>query len=96
MRKLDNIIEDYNKYNFINIDVQGYELEVFKGSTEILKNIDYIMSEINRDEVYINCTRIEDLKSFLSEYGFVLVEEDWAGNTWGDGFFIKKELLNEK
>lgn len=93
MRKLDNIIEDYNKYNFINIDVQGYELEVFKGSTEILKNIDYIISEINRDELYINCTKIEDLKSFLSEYDFVLVEEDWVGNTWGDGFFIKKELL---
>lgn len=90
---LDDVIEDYSKYNFINIDVQGYELEVFKGSMKILNNIDYIISEINRDEVYNNCTKVEELKLFLSDYGFILVEEDWMGGTWGDGFFIKKNKI---
>lgn len=89
MDKLDNLDIDKTNYNFINIDVQGYELEVFKGSTETLNGIDYIMSEINRDEVYENCAQIDELKEFLSPYGFQLVEEDWAGRQWGDGFFIK-------
>jgi FkbM family methyltransferase len=89
MKRLDDIEIDIEKFNFINIDVQGYELEVFKGSEETLKNIDYIMSEINRDEVYENCTKINELIDFLKPYGFKLVEEDWAGYTWGDGLFIK-------
>lgn len=88
MKKLDSL-NISNEYNFINIDVQGYELEVFKGGVETLKNIDFIMSEINRDEVYENCARIEQLVKFLEPYGFKLVEEFWAGGTWGDGFFIK-------
>jgi len=96
VKRLDDVIEDYSKYNFINIDVQGYELEVFKGSKKILNNIDYIISEINRDELYKNCTKIEELKTFLSEYNFILVEEDWMGGTWGDGLFIKEYLLNEE
>jgi FkbM family methyltransferase len=91
MVRIDDMGLDFSDYNFINIDVQGYELEVFKGAEKTLNNIDYIMSEINRDEVYENCARIEDLINFLSPYGFKLVETDWAGNSWGDGLFIKEK-----
>lgn len=90
MVRLDDFLSDINKYNFINIDVQGYELEVFKGSSKSLKNIDYILSEINRGEVYKNCAKIEQLVEFLNPYGFELVEQTWDGITWGDGFFVKK------
>lgn len=91
MARLDDLNMDLSNYNFINIDVQGYELEVFKGAEKTLENIDYIMSEINRDEVYENCAKIEEMKKFLSKYGFTLVEEYWAGGTWGDGLFIKNK-----
>ena len=89
MVKLDDYIENNNEYNFINADVQGYELEVLKGASTLLQNIDYIMLEINRAEVYENCPMVEEIVSFLSNYGFKLVEEDWMGGIWGDGFFIK-------
>ena len=88
--KLDTFIEERASYNMINIDVQGYELEVFKGGSEFLKHIDYVMTEVNRDEVYKGCPRIEELDKFLGEYGFVRVETDWSGITWGDAFYIKK------
>jgi len=90
MKRLDDIFESLDKiYNFINIDVQGYELEVFKGAKKTLEKIDYIITEINRDEVYKNCAKIDELCEFLSEFGFVLVEQIWNGGTWGDGLFIK-------
>lgn len=54
--KLDNIEFDRNNFNMINIDVQGYELEVFKGGKDTLNNIDIIYTEVNRDEVaYTPC-----------------------------------------
>lgn len=93
MYRLDDLKIDLENINFINIDVQGYELEVFKGAEKTLKNIDYIMSEINRDNVYENCVRVEELKDYLSKFEFKLVEEYWAGGTWGDGLFIKNNLL---
>jgi len=90
IKKLDSYNIDKNLFNMINIDVQGYELEVFKGGEKILHDIDYIMAEINRDEVYKNCAKIGELNDFLFKYGFELVEQNWAGGTWGDGFYIKK------
>lgn len=89
MIKLDDFNFDRYLYNFINIDVQGYELEVFKGGEKTLKFIDYIYSEVNRDEVYENCTKIEELDEFLKRYDFTRVETDWAGHTWGDALYIK-------
>jgi FkbM family methyltransferase len=94
MKRLDDVIDNSNsEYNFINIDVQGYELEVFKGSTKTLENIDYIIAEINRDEVYKNCAKVNELCEFLGQYGFDLVEENWVDygkGDWGDGLFVKK------
>lgn len=89
--RLDNIEFDRESFNFINIDVQGYELEVFKGASETLKSVDYIMTELNIEELYEGCARYKEVELFLSGYGFKIVETNWAGFTWGDGFFIKQK-----
>ncbi len=86
---LDESLSDVETIGLIKIDVQGYELEVFKGARNSLKYIDYIISEINRDELYENCARVEELVKFLNPYGFKLVEQAWVGGNWGDGLFIK-------
>jgi FkbM family methyltransferase len=93
MRTLDSF--NFSGYNFLNIDVQGYELEVLKGSSETLKNVDYIICEINKETPlkkmdYIGASNVNDVISFLNQFGFKLVEENWAGVSWGDGLFIKK------
>jgi FkbM family methyltransferase len=89
MFKLDDLDINIADYNFINVDVQGYELEVFKGATKSLNSIDYIMSEVNRDEVYENCAQVEELDQYLSNYNFSRIETNWEGNIWGDAFYIK-------
>jgi FkbM family methyltransferase len=91
MVRLDNIEFNRESFNFINIDVQGYELEVFKGASETLKSVDYIMTELNIEELYEGCARFRDVELFLAGYGFKIVETNWAGFTWGDGFFIKQK-----
>jgi FkbM family methyltransferase len=90
MCRLDEIEFNRENFNFINVDVQGYELEVFKGASVFLKNVDYIITEVNNSEVYENCAKVDELDKFLSVYGFERVETRWAGGTWGDAFYIKK------
>lgn len=88
---LDNY--DIGNCNFINIDVQGYELEVFKGAKETLNKIDYVYCEVNRDQVYEDNALIEEIDEFLSKYEFERVETKWPESyfTWGDALYIKKK-----
>ena len=88
---LDNY--DIGQCNFINIDVQGYELEVFKGAKKTLEQIDYVYCEVNRDEVYEGNAFIGEIDDYLSNYGFERVETKWPASyyTWGDALYIKKK-----
>jgi FkbM family methyltransferase len=90
MKRLDSFVEETKNFNFINMDVQGYELEVLKGGMETLKHIDYVYCEVNRDELYEGNVFIEDLDKFLADYSMERVETDWAGTLWGDALYIRK------
>ena len=89
------LLDDYDSkdYNFINMDVQGYELEVLKGGTKTLEHVDYVYCEVNRDEVYENNAYVEELDEFLNGYNMQRVETSWEGEIWGDALYVRRNLL---
>lgn len=93
VERLDDIPFERGDYNLLNMDVQGFEDRVLRGSPETLKKIDYIFTEVNRCAMYENCALIEDLDKMLPE--FQRVETGWASEThgWGDALYIRKILL---
>jgi FkbM family methyltransferase len=88
MKRLDDF--SFENYNFINLDVQGYEMEVLKGAEKTLKNIDYLYCEVNRNEVYEGNAYIEEIDKYLSNYNMKRVETSWwYDGPWGDALYIK-------
>jgi FkbM family methyltransferase len=95
MFRLDDLAVETHHCNFMNIDVQGYELEVLKGAKESLSTMDFIITEVNNAEVYENCAKVADIDKFLYiNCGMVRVETNWEGGTWGDALYVKQELMN--
>ena len=82
----------YDLFDFMNIDIQGAELLMLEGATEILPHIKCIYVEVNNKEVYKGCPMVEELDDFLLNWNFVRVETSWCGDTgWGDAIYIKAE-----
>jgi FkbM family methyltransferase len=77
--------------NFLNVDTQGFDLEVLRGAKKTLKNFDSIMIEVNREELYEGCGLVDEVDDFLNKFGFKRVETYWAGHTWGDAFYLKQK-----
>jgi hypothetical protein len=95
MVRLDEFIENNKElkemeYNFLCLDVQGYELEVLKGAGKTLKQIDYILCEVNKDKVYDKCCHVNEIDDFLSTYGFERILTNWEGIIWGDALYLKQ------
>lgn len=86
-----NLLDDFYEdgYNFLNIDVQGFELEVLKGATKSLEKIDSMILEVNCDEVYEGCPLVEDLDKFLLDFGFQRIETVMQSKSWGDAIYAK-------
>jgi len=91
IKKLDDY--NYSNYNFMNMDVQGYELEVLRGGSNTLQYIDYLYCEVNRNEVYEGNAYIQELDDYLSSYSMKRVETSWWDNgDWGDALYIKEKV----
>ena len=74
VRRLDEWLDQIKSFKSIlmKIDVQGFELEVLKGSKQVLKYIDYLYIEASSVELYKNQPLIENIKDFLFKEGFFL------------------------
>lgn len=80
----------FDDLDLLNIDVQGFELNVLKGMGDMVKQFKAIYLECNKDYVYEKCALVGDIDFYLGAYGFERVETKWAPNkNWGDCLFIK-------
>ena len=89
MIRLDDFSGDTKNFNFINIDVQGYELEVLKGAEKTLENTNVVVTEILREELYQGCVMYQELEAWLNQKGFQMTNSNWVGGSYGDAIFIK-------
>ena len=95
---LKNIISKYDHipFNFMNLDIQGVELNALKGMEEQLENIDYIYTEVNRKCLYKDCALIDEIDEYVKQFNFIRVETRWTDSDWGDAFYIKENKYIKK
>jgi FkbM family methyltransferase len=89
IEKLDNIYFDRSQFNMINIDVQGFELEVLKGAKDTLEFVNIVYTEVNFEEVYKDCCRIDDIDNYLNMYRFKRILTKPTTKGWGDALYLK-------
>ena len=92
---IDTLLEEegFNVEDFqlLNMDVQGAELMVLKGSEKVLDNVKWITTEATwKDPDYIDNVMYDELKSFLESKGFVETQIIPHAENWGDVLFVKE------
>lgn len=67
---LDHFVEMYDvgEVDFIKIDIQGAELDVFKGGKKVLENVLKIVSEVEFIPIYESQPLFGDVCDFLNSY----------------------------
>ena len=74
VKRLDKLpgLNNIERPSILKLDVQGFELEVLKGSNEILNFIDYIITEVSFVEIYENQVMENKLVDFIQSKSFKL------------------------
>jgi FkbM family methyltransferase len=72
------------------LDTQGGELEILRGSTSILPEVKYIITEVNYIPQYQDECLFDEVTGFLKEHGFKLKHDRKCTTAWGDALFVRK------
>jgi len=80
---------DPSRYDFWNFDIQGAEMLALKGATGALKYAKVLYLEVNTQEVYKGCAKLEELDAFLLNMGFKRVLTDITPHGWGDALYVR-------
>ncbi|MCW8934259.1 MAG: FkbM family methyltransferase [Gammaproteobacteria bacterium] len=74
INRLDDIsVENDIQADAIKIDTQGYELEILKGSTDLLKNTKLVELEVEFNEQYKDQPLFSDIDLFMRSQGYALL-----------------------
>ncbi len=86
---LDNEFAD-NSENvlLIKLDVQGAELDVLSGGTQLLQRTKYILTEMQKHKFYENSSSYDVVDRFLQNQGFELV--DIIANYRREGLWLEE------
>jgi FkbM family methyltransferase len=80
----------YDRFNMINIDIQGAELLALEGASEIIPFLDVIYLEVNTKHLYKDCALVNEIDAFLKDtYGFDRVKTVMTKHGWGDALYLK-------
>ena len=94
--RLDQLLADggYARPYGIKIDTEGFELEVLKGCTGILPDVEFIIAELCIKRIFPGSYHVSDVVHYLGERGFelfdVLNARGWAPNHL-DCLFLRRD-----
>ena len=86
---LSRINADPAAYTFWNFDIQGAEMLALKGATNALQHARALYLEVNTEEVYKGCAKMDELDAFLGDVGFTRVITQMTPYGWGDALYVR-------
>lgn len=75
--------------DFMWLDMQGAELRALEGGKELLKTVKVIQSEVSLTARYQNGPLYKDVRKWLENHGFNVVEEALHKGHWGNVLFAR-------
>jgi FkbM family methyltransferase len=93
-----------SRIDYLKIDTQGTELEIFRGGAGILDHTSIVRTEVEFAELYENQPLFDDVASYLNSRGFRFVDfydgEKFGGpdrpkRIWSDAIFARRGLTGD-
>ncbi len=92
--RLDDVIEqqgfETEQFSLLAVDVQGFEMQVFKGAPRTLQTIGAVVAEVYNRELYAGCALLPEIDACLEAAGLERVGLRWTKHHYGDALYVRR------
>lgn len=74
------------------MDVQGAELNVLQGASNVLQKVKFIYTEVGLGGGYKGDVHVYDLIMYLKSFGFDIYFLEIGRTGWGNAFFVRRNV----
>lgn len=95
LRTLDSLIttEKLRGPELVKLDVQGFELEVFRGAASVLDNAEVLLVELSFRRLYAGQPLAHEVIAFLAQHGFRIVDVCTYSQRARDAALLQSDFL---
>ena len=87
-RTLDSLVTEHGiTANMLVMDLQGAEGLCLAGASRLLPSLDFILSEVNKTEIYKGCVKVWELDKMFAD--LERVETLWCGDEAGNALWVR-------
>lgn len=81
-----------DEFDFVNLDLQGSELDALQGMGPLLDNFNTVYTEVNKEAIYKGCALLPEMDRFLRERGFSRRALSLTRRHWGDALYTRGKV----
>ena len=82
-----------DRCDMLYMDTQGAELKVLRGAGAALDGIDYVLTEVTRNQMYAGAPTLDELVAYLQPLGFTLNNVNFSWHHHADALFVRNRVL---
>lgn len=79
-------------FDFLNLDLQGSELDAMRGMGPLLDRFDTVYAEVNEEALYQESPLLPDIDRFLNGRGFTRRALRMSRRPWGDALYVRGDV----
>jgi FkbM family methyltransferase len=79
-------------FDFVNLDLQGSELDALHGMGPLLERFDTVYAEVNEEALYEGSPLLPDIDRFLHGRGFTRRALRMSRAPWGDALYVRGDV----
>lgn len=90
-KRLDEVLDIEDEFDFVVLDIQGAEYQAIQGLGTRMNEVNWVYTEVSSNPLYKGATLFKEIEELMNSLGFKRIFLAWDRRAgWGDALYVRQ------